>query len=525
MERIWQNKNLRLYVLYIISVLPLYIFRDFIPANELRYLSIVDEALRNHNFFIFSNHSVPYADKPPLYFWCLMICRWIAGRHFLFLYGLFSIIPAIITVAIFNRWTKNLISDDFKISSQLFLLTTGLFLALSIYLRMDMMMCMFIVLSLYEFWKIYNYKGNITKHQLLLGIYTFLAIFSKGPYGIVIPLISTFCFLLKCREIRRFFLIWNRKVWIIIFLGLTLWILAIYIEGGMGYINNLFIHQTVGRAVKSFHHSEPFYYYFICTWYCLAPWSIIILGLIISAVKNKINLDKLQYFFLCIIISTFLTLSCVSSKIEIYMLPIIPFIIYEGLIYLNNNEIDTTVIYSFKITSLLFCLVLPVFLVFRLINNVDFLDSIWIWLTASAFSFSGVLALRSLKSTRGIKTFKKCINILCYGFLVGIFFLGFAMPGINKFIGYKELSKKIELKSKATGINLIKSWHIGRPENMDVYNKVKIIDILDEHYFPTHLKDSINEPYILVTRIKKIKELGGLEVDTVGKYCITIVGR
>ena len=49
-----------------LSLAPLMAMRDFTPANELRYLSIVDEALAEGLVFTFSNQGEPYADKPPL---------------------------------------------------------------------------------------------------------------------------------------------------------------------------------------------------------------------------------------------------------------------------------------------------------------------------------------------------------------------------------------------------------------------------------------------------------------------------
>ena len=61
--------------LMLLCLAPWMVLRDFTPANELRYLSIVDEALRDGHFFVFFNQGVPYADKPPLYFWLLMIFR------------------------------------------------------------------------------------------------------------------------------------------------------------------------------------------------------------------------------------------------------------------------------------------------------------------------------------------------------------------------------------------------------------------------------------------------------------------
>lgn len=76
----------------LVALLPVIIFRDFTPDNELRYLSITDEAIRNHDIFAFYNHGAPYADKPPLYFCFTMACRLIAGRHCMWLLALGSVL-------------------------------------------------------------------------------------------------------------------------------------------------------------------------------------------------------------------------------------------------------------------------------------------------------------------------------------------------------------------------------------------------------------------------------------------------
>ena len=40
-------------------LLPLMILREYTPANELRYLNIVDDALSNGNFITFYDHGQP----------------------------------------------------------------------------------------------------------------------------------------------------------------------------------------------------------------------------------------------------------------------------------------------------------------------------------------------------------------------------------------------------------------------------------------------------------------------------------
>ena len=44
-------------------------------------------------------------------------------------------------------------------------------------------------------------------------IYLFLALFTKGPVGILVPLAGTLTYLLVTRRIRTFFAYWGWKTW------------------------------------------------------------------------------------------------------------------------------------------------------------------------------------------------------------------------------------------------------------------------------------------------------------------------
>ena len=146
------------YSLIVLAVLPLCIFRDFTVANELRYLSIADEALRAGSIFTFTNHGIDYADKPPLYFWIIMSGKLIFGKHSMLFLAIFSLVPALVILHIMDRWVRNLLTQNERLVAQLMLITSAYFLGTSVYLRMDMLMSMFIVLSMHSFYKMYTGK-------------------------------------------------------------------------------------------------------------------------------------------------------------------------------------------------------------------------------------------------------------------------------------------------------------------------------------------------------------------------------
>lgn len=518
-----KNKDLTLYLVYLAALLPMIILRDFTPANELRYLSIADEALSNNSFFAFTNQGEPYADKPPLYLWGVMLCKWLSGGHYMILLSLLSVIPAIVITRVFNSWTKNVIPERYRTASQLMLLTGGLFLVSSVTLRMDIMMCMFIVLSLYEFWKIYESKRDISTHQWLFPVYVFLAVFTKGPLGFLVPLVSTLCYLILVKKYRMIFKVWGWRCWLVLISGCCIWFGSVYADGGPEYLNNLLFHQTVDRAVKSFHHAAPFYYYLVCIWYCLVPWSLVMLALMVSGIKRTTMQSGVQQFFITVSITTLILLSCISSKIQIYMLPAIPFIIYSMAISLPKHGEDKVVKLGFAIIAGIFALALPGFFIARQIMKSPYIEPAWFWATASMLTICGIYTLYVLYRKNTENRMNKSIIGLSSAMLASIFTAGLAIPELNRFIGYSCLSEKIMEKSSKLGIDDIRCWRVKRAENMDVFLNREIENISDSEYYPKHLNDSVSQPYILVTRVKALDRLPGVKADTIGKFCIIVI--
>ena len=218
-----------------ICLFPAMLLRDFTPSNELRYLSIADEAIADGNIFAFTNHGVPYADKPPLYFWIVMLCRLIFGHHSCFALSLFSLVPAFVIVNVMDKWVMSKAPVADRMAAALMLLTCGMFLGTAVVLRMDMLMCMFIVLALRSFYRIYTGEDVSGKESWMLPVWTFMALFTKGPVGLIVPPLGILVFLVvkgKWRETGRY-LGW--KTWGVIAVLFALWILAAFLDGGKEY--------------------------------------------------------------------------------------------------------------------------------------------------------------------------------------------------------------------------------------------------------------------------------------------------
>lgn len=499
------------YILWLVVLVPIMLLRDYTPDNELRYLNIADEALRDGHFFAFFNEGEAYADKPPLYLWIVMASRSLFGVHSMLWLGLFSILPAFVVLHIMNRWTSRELDLENRFTGQLMLLTTAYFLGGMVVLRMDMLMTMFIVLALWTFYRMYIGEGR-RFDCWLLSVYVFLALFTKGPFGVMIPVISIFAFLLIKKDICTIGHYLGWRFWTPL-LGLCLvWFGCVYAEGGNEYLNNLLFNQTVNRAVDSFSHKKGLFFYFQTFGFTLAPWSLFYVGMLIAAACKKMVKTNLEIFFLTVFTVTFIMLSLISAKLEIYLLPAYPFIAYFSIMVLQRVEWRKWSALLIAIPSFILMLAFPVVSVLgNLVSSMKMLDTYSIYIAAFILTVAGVYALHVLYKWRSMN---KAINSIAIGLLCAIFVGSFFVPDINEEIGYGCLAHKAEELAKERNINKYIAYKVPRSSGMEIYlnQDVKGLDWDD-------LQEALsqNEHVILFLRNKVVKREEPLQKLIVNK--------
>ena len=459
-------KTKYLYLFWFIALLPVMVLRDYTPNNELRYLSIIDEALRNGNFFTFTLDGEIYADKPPLSFWLMMAGKTLLGSHQMWFLSLLSFLPALVVLMVMEKWMRKEKSFAYQPDGLLMLMTGGFFLALTITIRMDMLMVMFITLSLYTFFKIYQGEGK-KRDAYLFPLYVFLALFSKGPVGILVPLLSTLIFLLCRGKIRTWQQYWGWKSWLVLLLGCGIWFTGVYMEGGDAYLNNLLVHQTVGRGVNAFHHKSPFYYYAIAIWYLLAPWMFLCVGLIIAGVVRKKIQTETEKFFLTIILTTFVMLSLISSKLAVYLLPAIPFLIYLPAMLLDKfDEKNIWLRLSVAVPAVVFAVVLPAVFYIQGVDEISYIAVPLVYAAATVISLGGLTVLYLLFRKKALR---KSIRVMTFTLLLTIFIAGLALPQLNPYMGWNTLCNEAIRIAEEKGTSEYYVYKISRPGSMDVF--------------------------------------------------------
>lgn len=466
-----------LYLLLLLALLPVLILRDYTPSNELRYLSIVDEAFRNGSIWAFTNQGLPYADKPPLYFWILMLGKWLIGSHTMWFGALFSFVPALIITGVMDRWVSSETTEANRFTGSLMMMSCGLFLGLAVILRMDILMCMFIVLSLRTFYKMLKGQGSPGWNAFLFPFYVFMAVFSKGPVGILVPLLSTLVFLWTTGRLKTFGRYWGWKTWGILLTGCVVWFCGVYLEGGSEYLHNLLFNQTVNRAVNSFHHDAPFYYYFITVWYSLAPWSLLLIGMLVAGVCRKLIQTELERFFMVVLLTIFVMLSCISSKIAVYLAPAFPFFVYLPVLLLSRFKWNGWMALAVALPAAALCLAAPGLVVLGQLEATAFLGQPFFYAASGVLTVSGIVTLFFLYRKKALN---KAVNAMAIGIFLATFVGGWSLPAINNRMGFADLCHKAAAVAQEKNLSGYIAFDISRPENMDAFvgKKVRSISII-----------------------------------------------
>lgn len=349
---------------YALALFPVLLLRDFSPASELRYISMATELLNNNHLFCLTWQGENYYNEMPLLVWLIALLKVIFRHHYMIVIaGLLSFVPSMAILAIMNRWVERYDTKSFRLIdgsqsrmlASIMLFTCGLQLAMSFFVSPDMLFSLWIVSSLYTFWRIISNQGaygpspdrkNRHKLQWLMGLFVFLAIFTKGPLGFAIPIMSTTIYLLCSGKIEYWPKVWNWRTWLVILPLYGLWLGATYHEGGMVWIENMMMNHPLQQFLHPDNHDLPWFHYFITLWADTLPWGPVCMVVLIISIIRRIHHNEflfkkpfatpLQNFFITTFLVALFYFSVQRHKLEVHMLPAYPFLVYAGVMQLGQ---------------------------------------------------------------------------------------------------------------------------------------------------------------------------------------------
>ncbi|NER36270.1 MAG: glycosyltransferase family 39 protein [Oscillatoria sp. SIO1A7] len=160
-----------------------------------------------------------------------------------------------------------------------------------------------------------------------------LAVLTKGPIGIVLPLLIIGCFLIYVGKLGEVLREIKPISGMLVFLAIAVpWYILVIAANGENYINSFFGYHNFERFTRVVNrHGEPWYFYFGVVLLGFAPWSVY-LPLAIARLqfwKRKLwckqpRSKQLGLFVLFWFLAVFGFFSIAATKLPSYVLPLMP---------------------------------------------------------------------------------------------------------------------------------------------------------------------------------------------------------
>jgi len=182
----------------------------------------------------------------------------------------------------------------------------------------DALLNLFIALSLFMVW-LYLESGRYRYLYIAFGAIGF-GFLTKGPVAVLIPLATTFLYLLIRRDLQHFFKIVFNPIGIVIFLSISMpWYILEYLEQGEKFINGFFLKHNLARFSTAFEsHSGSYFYYIPVVLLGFLPFTTPLLKALYR-IKNLFKAPLTRYLLIWFLF-VFLFFSLSGTKLPHYVI-------------------------------------------------------------------------------------------------------------------------------------------------------------------------------------------------------------
>ncbi|AWY38614.1 phospholipid carrier-dependent glycosyltransferase [Pseudomonas putida] len=303
-------------------------------VDEERFLGVALEMLHNGSWLIPHRAGEIYGDKPPIFMWTVAFFTWVTGKPNIALYipGLFS---AVTVTAMVYDLGRRLWSQRIGRNAALLYLATYQTYSILRTGQIDSFLILFTTLGLY----------GLARH-LLLGpawrwFYVGCAAMGIGVITKGVGFLPALLLIPYAYAVRKG---WSgvvampgeaRKWWLgllVMVAAICIWLLpltlSILFNGGadeIAYAREILLRQTAGRYAASWHHREPFWYFF--TNVIPQYWLPLVLALpwLVPAWRRQLKKRDGRVLVLLGWVALVLLFFCISAgKRKLYIYPALP---------------------------------------------------------------------------------------------------------------------------------------------------------------------------------------------------------
>lgn len=301
--------------------------------DEVRYAAVVDDMHETGRWFAPHLNGQFYDHKPPLYFWLVASLTSIVGGQSEFVLYVVAWLLSLACVVATYCFIRALLPERVAWLAAVVMTTSFLYAITTGIARMDMMMLTFMVLGLLAF--IRGYTTGRRRLYVWFFVSCALAVMTKGPYGIILPLVGVVAFLAWERRLGEILTPWFLGGFLIGLSVIVAWLAGVWAVEGAGAIRDYLVKQTLGRAARSWAHAEPFWYYAAWLPVELLPWT--------AFVPRGFRLMRREHptafrFLIALAATSFVILSAVSCKIFVYILAVWPPLAAAAALALSSKD-------------------------------------------------------------------------------------------------------------------------------------------------------------------------------------------
>lgn len=363
------------YFLFVSAILFLFFFHaGQIPlwsSDEGRFGEIAREMWKSKNFVIPTFNYVIYLEKPIL---APLLTSFAYGVFGVNAFGtrLFPILSALLGILMTFLFTKKLFNLQIASAAATVLATTFGYVLVGRFAVIDMIMTLLLTGCLFSFLSAYLLKQ--ARYYLIAYVFMGLAFLTKGLFGIVVPGLIYFAFLLwqkDLKEITKMRLGWGVLIIAAVILP---WVIAISLKKS-DFLRVFFWEQQFQRFLTgSFGRKRPFWFFVPILFATAFPWSLFLPSAAVNGLKKANPYHIAARFLFCWIAVIFVFFSIPKSKLPYYLLPLSPAVavLIGGLFSVWGNRFSPSE-KERKIIEIILKILIIVFFVAAFAGNIVFL--------------------------------------------------------------------------------------------------------------------------------------------------------
>jgi 4-amino-4-deoxy-L-arabinose transferase-like glycosyltransferase len=290
---------------------------------EARYALVAREMSETGHWILPHLGGVVYADKPPLLFWSIALISALGSGVTECTARLPSALAAVGVCFVTWRLGVRLFSPTTGPLATLVLATSGGFFWTGRQALPDMLLTLWMTGAFWALWEWFD--GEHRRAAIAAGLCMGFATLTKGPVGVVLPILFGVVYLTVRRQRRRL-RGWDVLLCFGAFLGLTLtWFAPALALGGLEYAQGTLVHHSLERYVSAWEHTAPWYFYLGAFPVEFLPWTLFLPQALLAGVRSCQHPGREGgRFALCWLVTILGFFSISTGKRDIYILPAFP---------------------------------------------------------------------------------------------------------------------------------------------------------------------------------------------------------